>query len=93
MTRRAAPDPLFLTEGEIADRLGLPAVEWQAAASVLERVGLPRPDPVFRARRYWPAVRAFLDRRAGLRQDGPAAVVDGEEHWDDRRGRAARARA
>ena len=94
MSRRA-PDALFLTEGEIAVRLGMTAAEWIAAAQTLERAGLPLPDPVFKNRRWWPAVKDFLDRRARARQTAPpTAAFDGEEHWDeDRRGRKTRARA
>lgn len=66
MTRRVSDDRVFLTEAEIAERVGLPALDWKAAVSALEKSGLPRPDPMFRGRRYWPAVRAFFDRRAGL---------------------------
>ncbi len=93
VTRRAAQrDSLFLTEGEIAERLGLTSAEWIAAAAALEKSGLPRPDPMFSRRRYWPAVRAYLDRRAGLRQDAPPSVADGEENWGDDHGRKPRSR-
>lgn len=91
MTRRG-DDRLFLTEGEIADRLGLSSLEWQSAAAALEKSGLPTPDPVFGRRRYWPAVRAYLDRRAGLLQTPSPLTRDGEEHWGDDRGRKSRAR-
>ena len=93
MSRRAAADDrLFLTEGEIALRVGVSALDWQAAAHVLERSGLPRPDPLLGQRRYWPSVRAFLDRRAGMAQSPAPLTRDGEEHWDDDRGRKSRAR-
>jgi hypothetical protein len=78
--RRAAADPLFLTEGQIAEKFEISAAEWKAIAAVLERSGLPTPDPLFGNRRYWPAVRAFLDRRAGVSRNGPLSV-DGPEHW------------
>ena len=83
---------LFLTEGEIADRLGMATLKWQATASALEKGGLPTPNPLFENRRYWPAVRAFLDRRAGLIHNASTLNRDGEEHWDDDRGRKSRAR-
>ena len=94
MSRRA-PDALFMTDGEIAERVGLSAAEWVALAGVLERSGLPRRDPSFKGRRYWPAVRAYLDRRAGLGHNAsPPAAEDGEEHWnDDHSRRRPRARA
>lgn len=91
MTRRQSGlDRLYLSEGEIADRVGLTTLEWQAAAAVLARDGLPRPDPLFGGRRHWPAVKAFLDRRAGLGQSS-VPVTDGSENWDEKR-RAQRAR-
>jgi len=76
------------------DRLevGVTTLDWQAAACVLEKSGLPRPDPLFGQRRYWPAVRSFLDRRAGMAQSLAPLTRDGEEHWDDNRGRKSRAR-
>ena len=91
MSRRPV-ESLFLTESEIAERVGMSSAEWIAAAVALEKSGLPRPDPVFHRRRYWPAVKAFLDRRAGLGQDAPSLAIDGGERWDDH-GRKSRARA
>lgn len=67
MTRPQPVERLYLTDAEIADRLmsGDDRVaRWKGAAVMLERDGLPRPDPVFGGRRYWPAVRDYLDRRA-----------------------------
>ena len=91
MPRRAV-DPLYLTEAEIAARVGMSTDEWTAAAKALK--GLPPADPVFRFRRYWPAVRAFLDRRNGIDNTIAPGVFDGEETWDDdlNRRRTARAR-
>jgi hypothetical protein len=93
MSRRAPDDRLFLTEGEIAERLGVTSLEWQAAALALEKSGLPLADPVFGRRRYWPAVRAYLDRRAGLLHSPSPLTRDGEENWDADRGRKSRARS
>jgi hypothetical protein len=76
---RPSDDRLFLTDVEIAERVGLAPLDWKATVSALEKSGLPRPDPMFGERRYWPAVRAFLDRRAGLMTSTSAR--DGEEHW------------
>ena len=77
-------DTLYLTEAQIAHRLGVKAEEWRATAVVLERTGLPKPEILFGNRRYWPAVRSFLDRRYDLepqsRQGNPA--LDGDERWD-----------
>jgi hypothetical protein len=92
MTRRAPDDRLFLPEGEIAARVGLSSLQWQAVAAALEKGGLPTRDPLFDNCRYWPAVRAFLDRRAGLVHNPSPLSRDGEENWDDDRGRKSRAR-
>lgn len=84
---------LYLPEHEIARRVGMKTDEWEATAIVLERDGLPQRDPLFGERRYWPAVRAFLDHRAGLRQDAPPLAPDGEENHHYEPSRKQRARA
>ena len=89
MTR---PDPIYLTEGQIAQRVGMTALEWQAVARTLERSGLPLRDPLFGDRRHWPAVRAWLDRRAGIVPNAPVIAQDGEENWDEPKRRAPRTR-
>ncbi len=75
---------LFLTEAEIADRVmsGDDRLQrWKGAAVLLERSGLPRPDPVFGNRRYWPAVKDFLDRRATSGGSMTASTTENEENW------------
>jgi hypothetical protein len=54
----------YLTDKEIARRLGMSVAEWTATASVLEKHGLPRKDALFQYRRCWPAVVNFLIERA-----------------------------
>ena len=79
----ARTDALYLTESETAKRLGKSLSEWRGIAIVLERDGLPPVDPLFGAR-YWPAVRAFFDRRYHLTtvsNAGPS-VPDGKENFD-----------
>ena len=73
-------EPVYLTDGQIAARVGVTTSEWQAVVKVLTREGLPQPDPLFGNRRYWPAVKAWFDRRAGLGSHGHI-VNDGEENW------------
>jgi hypothetical protein len=72
-----------LTEAQIAERVGIPLDEWQAAVPALEKSGFPRPESLFKNRRYWPACRAFLDRRYGLGEKVGAGLpaLDGEEQW------------
>lgn len=74
--------PLFPHESDIARAVLGPgrAQEWSCLAPSLERQGMPRVDPVFGAR-YWPAVRAWLDRRAGLSSMTVPAKPDGEENF------------
>ncbi|NKM55811.1 hypothetical protein GFL21_14940 [Rhizobium anhuiense] len=75
-------NPLYLSEASIAQRvLGSKAkTAWDALAVVWEREGLPRIDPMTGCR-YWPAVRAFLDRRHGLHNAALPSTVDGAENW------------
>lgn len=81
MTKATA---LFLTEGELADRMGVKLDLLETALPALAKSGFPAPDPLFGGRRYWPACEAFLDRRYGLSsssgQGTPA--LDGEEKWN-----------
>lgn len=72
---------LFLPEGEIARRLGIGAERWKTLRRVLEQRGLPKPDPLI-GRRYWPAVRAYFDRRAGVDRLTAPDVGDGEINHD-----------
>ncbi len=71
---------LFPCEAEIARRLSQRPAEWAAKATILERDGLPRVDPLMGGR-YWPAVEAYWRRRYGLRSIGPSQP-DGEENLD-----------
>jgi hypothetical protein len=80
MARAASQDALFLREDEVARRLGQTPGEWPAKATVLERHGLPRVDPLMGGR-YWPAVRAFWDRRYGI-SHVEASQPDGHENLD-----------
>jgi hypothetical protein len=78
MSGRAVP--LFATEEEIARLVLGPGrtAEWKGMATVLERKGLPAIDPQA-GRRYWPAVKAFFDRRAGLSANVPSSDMDSME--------------
>jgi hypothetical protein len=80
------PAPLFVTDAEIAALVGLTKAQWQIAALALEKGGLIPPDPLFENKRYWPAVKAYLDRRANLGialgAGGTNPARDGEEQWN-----------
>jgi len=57
--------PLYMTEAEIAKAIGISDKRFREVALVWERDGFPRKDPQI-GRRYWPAVRAWLDRRHNM---------------------------
>lgn len=75
---------LFVTDGQIAERMGLTLDQLKAAMPALDKNGFPMPDPLFESRRYWPACQAFLDRRYGLTSSSPSSIpsLDGEEKWN-----------
>ena len=80
---RAALDSLYLSDAEVARRVVGPARarEWDGIAAVLEREGFPKADPLLGGR-YWPAVRAFLDRRHQVATTiSPSSAADGQENW------------
>ncbi|MGR9136877.1 winged helix-turn-helix domain-containing protein [Rhizobium leguminosarum] len=80
----AKSDALFVTDGELARRIGLTLDQLKIAIPAAEKAGFPMKDPLFADRRYWPACVAWLDRRYGLRVGaGGPYVLDGEEHWRD----------
>lgn len=71
-------DKLYLTDSECAARIGVSTEEFKSALVELDRQGFPMKDPLFANRRYWPSVRAWFDRRYGLRGEG-AVAKDGKE--------------
>jgi len=81
----AKRDCLFLTDAEIAPRVGMSTSDFVDAIPTLERSGFPLKDPPFNNRRYWPAIVAFLDRRAGLNSSfvrrAPPPDKKGVEVW------------
>ena len=87
MTKSSA---LFLTEAQLAERMGLTTEVLATALPALTKAGFPMPDPLFGKRRYWPACEAFLDRRYGLAkssgQGNPA--LDEEEPWKKKKASA-----
>lgn len=80
----AKSDKLFVTEAECADRIGLSTEQFKIALPAAIKGGFPAPDPLFANRRYWPAVKAWLDRRYGLGDDSTLRGLpglDGVENW------------
>lgn len=76
-------EALFLTEAQIAERMGLTTEQLKIALPALMQAGFPMKDPLFADRRYWPACQAFLDRRYGLTSSSPRAIpaLDEVEPW------------
>jgi hypothetical protein len=80
-SRATANAALYKSERDIAALvLGADAARWPNLAAVWERDGLPRIDAMT-GMRFWPAVRAFFDRRHGLILEHIPAKADGDETW------------
>lgn len=77
--------PLFPKDSEIAEALY--GSDKEAAKAFLTRIphlendGFPKASVVY-GRRYWPAVKAYLDARMGVRAGAMPVAEDGEEIWD-----------
>jgi hypothetical protein len=58
---------LYLSDAELIRRLGVPEKHMRKILPGLEsKYGFPRKQPLFGDRRYWPAVKMWLDKRNGL---------------------------
>ena len=65
-------DTLFVTDAELIERMGVPEKVARAALHALDRdkgSGFPQKKALWGNRRYWPAVKAYLDRTNGLKVD------------------------
>lgn len=64
--RKARNGGLFVTDAELLRRLGVPEKKGYQALGMLDENhksnGFPQPDPLWGSRRYYPAVRAWLDQ-------------------------------
>jgi hypothetical protein len=60
-------DKLYLTDAELIRRLGVPDRTLRTMLPALEsKFGFPPKQPLFGGRRYWPAVKTWLDKHNGL---------------------------
>lgn len=67
-------DKLYLTDAELIRRIGVPEKTMRSMLPGLEtNYGFPKKSPLFGDRRYWPAVKTWLDRHNGLTMD-PSTV-------------------
>jgi hypothetical protein len=65
-------DKLYLTDAELIRRLGVPDKVMRPMLPGLEKkFAFPRKQPLFGDRRYWPAVKLWLDKHNGLMVDAP----------------------
>ena len=65
-------DKLYLTDAELIRRLGVPDKTLRPILPTLEnKFGFPKKQPLFGGRRYWPAVKTWLDRNNGLIVEPP----------------------
>jgi hypothetical protein len=61
---------LYVTDAELIRRLGVPEKIGRAVLATFDREkhrGFPQKQAIWGDRRYWPAVKAFLDRTSGLK--------------------------
>jgi hypothetical protein len=64
-------DKLYLTDAELYRRMGVPRQSAQRIILHLEhKANFPPKSKIFPGRRYWPAVKAWLDRHNGLPENG-----------------------
>jgi predicted transcriptional regulator len=60
-------DALYITDAELIRRLGVPEKTARVVIRELEaKNGFPRKQELWGGRRYWPAVKAYLDRMNGV---------------------------
>jgi hypothetical protein len=67
-------ETLYITDAELIRRMGVPEKIARQAIEGLDRnrsSGFPKKQKLFGGRRYWPAVRAYLDKLNGVKMDAP----------------------
>lgn len=65
-----APETLWITDAEMIRRLGVPEKVMRRVIKALDhdrRSGFPRKVGLYGDRRYWPAVKEYMDRTNGLK--------------------------
>lgn len=69
-------ETLYITDAELIRRLGVPEKIARQALAMLDRdrrSGFPQKSAFWGGRRYWPAVKAWLDRNNGLKIEASAS--------------------
>lgn len=67
-------ETLWVTDAELIRRMGCPEKIARDALRMLDRdrrSGFPQKQKLWGDRRYWPAVKSYLDRTNGLKMDPP----------------------
>jgi len=67
-------DKLFVTDAELMRKLGLDPSIARPVIKMLDennKSGFPQKSKLWGGRRYWPAVKAWLDRTNGLTVETP----------------------
>lgn len=67
-------ETLWVNDAELIRRMGVPEKLARQTLRILDRdrgSGFPQKQAIWGNRRYWPAVKAYLDRQHGLRMDAP----------------------
>lgn len=68
-TESREQDTLWVTDAELIRRIGVPEKKAREAIRMLERMaGFPKKEKLWGDRRYWPAVKGYMDKRYGGRQ-------------------------
>lgn len=74
--RKAKRGGEFVTDAELIERLNVPEKIAREALRALDanprKTGFPQKQKLWGGRRYWPAVKAYLDRTSGLTMVGSA---------------------
>jgi len=83
---------IYLTDKQIASRLGVSPDKWDSIAPVLEREGAPRRDALFDDKRCWPALLEFLVKRAGGTAVNTALPVENGGSYHGFKSKARRAK-
>lgn len=68
-------ETLYVTDAELIRRMGVPEKIARATLRALDKKkdsGFPQKKALWGNRRYWPAVKAYLDRTNGLKIEGLA---------------------
>lgn len=65
-------DKLYLLDSELIRRIGVPEKVLRPILQELEsKHGFPRKQALFGGRRYWPAVKLWLDKHNGIIMGAP----------------------